>query len=69
MGTQHIKMWETCVQALNDILQSDQAWSDMPVDVPNSLRNSCATACLQQIKLLTPCPKATWKKLVFDMQV
>ncbi len=60
MGTQHIKLWDTCVKAFESI----NSHSDR-VDVLIAL----AAESVKQLQILTACPKATWKKVVLEMQV
>jgi hypothetical protein len=60
MGTNHVKVWANCLQTLEAFISSrDEA----------DAATASAASHLKALTALGPCPKATWKKLVIDMQV
>ena len=60
MGTHRIKQWTACLQTIDAIASSSEE-----VDAAAS----SATALVDALANLEPCPKATWKKLVIELQV
>jgi hypothetical protein len=61
MGTLQLKQWEACLKTIENLTTLSREEVDAAA--------ATATAIVNVLTQLEPCPKATWKKLVLEMQV